>query len=264
MILEHTSRRIRAWGMRTERRRDAGLASNFLRARSRIARRRRTLSEIGLAYVAISLLIASFAPHSELVLFVGCVIYIAFGYMIWTVLENAEQTGEGNGFRLMTSPTRWRRNGVNFLHGLGILVASMLFAAVWMAFVMLFVLIASRGAIRFDIIEPAHIQIPMVHPLWTAIFIVPALTVPVIYVHKMLLRRAKRPHLPTHSMHATDRILWGAVIVLCFFFYVKIRGLLAFLPFPVGPICSSLLALFLTMFMAAFEIGFMEERATRQ
>ena len=100
---------------------NARFSSYFFRARRRIARRSQTLAELSFVYIMLSLGFSAAARHSQIVMFCSSLMYIAFGYMIWTVLENAADTHEGSGFRLLAAPARWRRNGVEFLRGLGAL-----------------------------------------------------------------------------------------------------------------------------------------------
>jgi len=207
-----------------------------------------------------SLGIAVFVKQSIWILGCAAFVYIAFGYMIWTTLENVGSTEKGSGFNLLLTPSRWRRNGVSFTTGIGAYLFSMLFAVVWMAFVLVSMTLLHVGTFAAAH-NPATLAFPQIHPLSIVPILLIFVILPITCVHRALMRRAGVSHVPTHPVLHVDRMIWSGVVICGIFFYLGIRGLVMHLPFPFGQMLISTLALMLTTGIAACELTFMDEHA---
>jgi hypothetical protein len=234
-------------------------ATYFDVAWRRILRRRQTLGELSISYTAASLTIALLIRQSMWMLGCAALVYIAFGYMIWTTLENTESSEKGSGFHLLLHPRHWHRNGISFRAGIGTYLLSALFAVVWMTTVLLLTTVAGAG--HFIVMESSPQALPSVHPRWFILVLLPCAVLPIAFVHRQLAKRAGSSPVPTHPILPLDRIVWSGLVTVGILVYIGIRGLLIHLPFPFGQVLISSLALFLTMSIAAFELTFMDEHA---
>lgn len=223
-----------------------------------IARHRGALLELSISYVLISIGLAALARFSPWFLVGSLLVYLAFGSMISTTLEERADPPQGRGLRLLLRPGSWRRNGLPFRVALALYGRLTLFAVGWM--ILLLLLAGMLGAGNFSVTAQAGSAsaLPQIRPGWLGLLL-PLLTLPpVAYLRWRFLRRADINAAPSYPPRRTDRILWYTLLLVLLPGYLSLRGALMLLPFPMGPILGSSALSALTIFLAACELGFME------
>ena len=247
-----------------EQRDEARLLSYLLRARRRIALRSQGLMELSLAWMVWTVLLAVASEHSIMLRLCGSIVYLAFGYMIWTILEEKADSSEGSGYRLMANPTRWRRNGLAFFHGFAAIVLAAAFCIIWGCLLFLVLFFASAGQVSFATVNIGHIPIPVTQPLWLSLVLLPSIVVPALIVHRALHLHMRRGYVTAVPRDEIDRILWINVIILGVIGYAYLRTVFLHFPYLLGQVFSSVVVLTFTIAIAACELSFLADHAKKQ
>jgi hypothetical protein len=227
-----------------------------------IARCRGALLELSLAYALISVGLTALARLSPWFLAGSLLVYLAFGSMISTVLEERADPAQGSGLRLLLRPGMWRRNGLPFRVAVGLYGRLTLFAVGWMIILLLLAGMLGAGSFRVSAEAGSAFAGPQIHPGWLGLLLLLLTLPPVAYLRERFVRHADINATPSHPPCRTDRILWYALLSILFLGYVSLRAALMRLPFPVGPILGSSAVALFTIFLAACELRFIEAHRT--
>jgi hypothetical protein len=232
-------------------------AASFGSIGNRLVRRRQALIELGIAYVLAATGLAALVSLSQMFVLVALMIYLAFGSMIWTVLDQPADPGTGSGIKLLLQPGRWRRRGMNYRSTLSVYFYLSIFSVIWMMLVFGFVSASGIGHISIDQSVPG-MGTPNFKPTWVGLLLLPVIFGPVALVYRRLVRGRGDDEALASPRRKRDRVLWNVCIFAGFAVYLASRGLLMHLPFPLGQFISSTYILLLTSIIAAGEITFLE------